>query len=148
MPENPDALEGPRRKADAYRERVREARGSLEETAAFYAEFSDNELVAFKGGRVDFEMSRRLIASNGELRDAIDGFRDSAEKSSRQLVFLTWALVALTAVLVVLTFFLIKDAFDEPGVHSPSRPASPSTAARAVSSEVCPYTSPVIAMEL
>jgi hypothetical protein len=31
--------------------------------------------------------------------------------------------------------------------HSPSRPASPSTAARAVSSLVCPYTSPVIAID-
>ena len=27
------------------------------------------------------------------------------------------------------------------GIHSPSRPARPSAAARAVSSEVCPYTS-------
>jgi hypothetical protein len=31
--------------------------------------------------------------------------------------------------------------------HSPSRPANPSTAARAVSSDVWPYTSPVIAIE-
>ena len=76
-------------------------------------EFTDKELVQHMQHRghheigIPVEMSRRVIVSNGELRQAIDRFRDSAEKSSKRLEVVTWVLVALTIFLVVLTVVLV-----------------------------------------
>ena len=48
---------------------------------------------------IEHEMRARLIA-------ALTGFRESSEKASKRLEFLTWVLVALTVVIVVFTVAL------------------------------------------
>jgi hypothetical protein len=77
------------------------------------AELTDEELVGHMQHRgrheigIPVEMSRRVIVSNGELRRAIDQFRDSAEESSNRLETLTRWLVGFTVALVVLTLGLV-----------------------------------------
>lgn len=48
---------------------------------------------------IEHEMRARLIA-------ALTGFRESSEKASKRLEFLTWVLVVLTVVIVVFTIAL------------------------------------------
>ncbi|ORW27547.1 hypothetical protein AWB91_27230 [Mycobacterium paraense] len=57
-----------------------------------------------------------MIASNRELRQAIDLFRVSAEMSSKRLERVTWLLVVLTVVLVVLTVVLMVEALPDEAV--------------------------------
>lgn len=97
-----------RRKADELREQD----GARWEEYAYLPELTDQELVFHMQHRghheigVPVEMSRRVIVSNRELRQAIDQFRASADNSSKRLELVTWVLVGLTVVLVVLTVVL------------------------------------------
>jgi hypothetical protein len=102
-----------RGKADDEREREGER---WKAASDFFAELTDDELVGRGNMRMQrepemgLEMSRRVIVSNRELREAIDGFRGATEKSSKRLERLTWGLVAFTVILIVLTVILIVHA--------------------------------------
>jgi hypothetical protein len=63
---------------------------------------SDDEIVAgMTGYQVpEQEMLRRLIVATRELRDAMDEFRHASESSAKILNRLTFALIALTVILV------------------------------------------------
>lgn len=99
-----------RRQADELRERDR----ANWEQYAYLKELTCEELVWHMQHRgppremgVPIEMSRRVIVSNAKLRQAIELFRASADKSSKRLERLTRWLIACTVVLIILTGVLV-----------------------------------------
>ena len=99
--------------AQRQADELREQDGANWEKYAYLSELTDEELVWHMQHRgrheigIPVEMSRRVIVSNGELRRAIDHFRDSAEESSNRIETLTRWLVGFTVALVVLTLGLV-----------------------------------------
>ena len=57
------------------------------------------------------DLTRRLIVSNRELRDAIVQFAGSSAKAARRLEHFTIALIVLTAAVVLLALTLVVREF-------------------------------------
>src|SRR5882724_1033023 len=56
---------------------------------------------------------RGLKGAIGTLNENLVRFTDSSDRYSKKLIYLTWALVALTIILVGLTVFMVKDAREQ-----------------------------------
>ena len=100
------------------------------ERARHLAALSDTEVIAFQPGPSDdrhlMEMSRRLKDATGNLTRELVSFRESSDRLTGRVVWLTRVLVVLTVALVIIGGVQIYQAVNSG--HATSAPTRPRSA--------------------